>query len=57
MILGWIGAQGYLQRPSKQELETVFGTHNDNDIVEIILTKGKVQTSTSELKFAGKDSQ
>lgn len=30
-----------MQRPSKQELETVFGTHNDTDIVEQILTKGR----------------
>ncbi|ORY85349.1 ribosome maturation protein [Leucosporidium creatinivorum] len=38
------GSQGILQRPSKQELETVFGTHNDTEIVETILTKGKFVT-------------
>lgn len=38
------GSQGILQRPSKQELETVFGTHNDTEIVEQILTKGKFVT-------------
>jgi hypothetical protein len=41
------GSQGILQRPSKQELETVFGTHNETEIVEQILAKGKFQTGKS----------
>lgn len=47
------GAQGYLQRPSQQELETVFGTHKDSDIVEIVLSKGKIQSSDAPLKIQG----
>lgn len=38
-----IGAQGMLQRPSKQELDSVFGTTNDAEIVEAILSKGRIQ--------------
>ncbi|KAK4058170.1 hypothetical protein OIO90_000909 [Microbotryomycetes sp. JL221] len=43
------GAQGMLQRPSKQELETIFGTSNDTDIITQILEKGRM--------FTGKDMQ
>jgi ribosome maturation protein Sdo1 len=38
------GSQGLLARPSKQELETVFGTHNDTEVVEQVLSKGRLVT-------------
>ncbi|SCZ90784.1 BZ3500_MvSof-1268-A1-R1_Chr1-3g02247 [Microbotryum saponariae] len=42
------GSQGLLQRPSKQELDSVFGTHNDTEIVEIVLEKGKYVTGPAK---------
>lgn len=39
------GSQGLLHEPSKQQLDTTFGTHKDIDVVEQILNKGKVQQS------------
>ncbi|SCV68701.1 BQ2448_822 [Microbotryum intermedium] len=52
------GSQGLMQRPSKQELDSVFGTHNDTEIVEIVLEKGKfvtgpVKTSAKEGAASG----
>ncbi|KAF8265140.1 hypothetical protein EI94DRAFT_1557227, partial [Lactarius quietus] len=41
------GPQGLLCRPSKQELDTVFGTHNDIEVIEHILSKGKEEASAS----------
>ncbi|KAM0793077.1 hypothetical protein ACM66B_000560 [Microbotryomycetes sp. NB124-2] len=41
------GAQGLLARPSKQQLDSVFGTTNDDEIVTQILEKGRM--------FTGKD--
>lgn len=38
------GSQGYLGRPSKQQLENIFGTSKDVDVVQIMLEKGKEQT-------------
>jgi hypothetical protein len=38
------GPQGILRHPSKQELETEFGTHVDVDVVQQILEKGKEET-------------
>lgn len=38
------GAQGLLGRPSKQQLENVFGTSKDVDVVGQILQKGKEET-------------
>ncbi|KAJ7284088.1 ribosome maturation protein [Mycena rebaudengoi] len=37
------GAQGVLGKPSNQQLETVFGTKKDVDVVTVILEKGKEQ--------------
>jgi len=39
------GNQGILGTASNQQLDTVFGTHKDVDVVTIILEKGKVQAS------------
>ncbi|KAH9076999.1 DUF1960-domain-containing protein [Lactarius deliciosus] len=39
------GPQGLLCRPSKQQLDTVFGTHVDDDVIQQILDKGKVEAS------------
>ncbi|KAG5648837.1 hypothetical protein DXG03_000186 [Asterophora parasitica] len=41
------GRQGYLGQPSKQQLDTDFGTSNDTDVVKIILEKGKDQAADS----------
>ncbi|KAJ8597376.1 DUF1960-domain-containing protein [Rhizopogon salebrosus TDB-379] len=38
------GAQGILGTPSKQQLETVFNTSKDTDVVTAILEKGKEQS-------------
>ncbi|KAH7887521.1 ribosome maturation protein [Phlebopus sp. FC_14] len=37
------GAQGYLGRPSKQQLDNVFGTSKDVDVITILLQRGKEQ--------------
>ena len=37
------GAQGILLKPSQQQLDTVFGTHKDVDVVTFILNNGKSQ--------------
>jgi hypothetical protein len=37
------GAQGILGLASKQQLDTVFGTHNDIDVVTKILKEGREQ--------------
>ena len=39
------GAQGLLGRPSKQQLENVFGTHRDDEVVKQVLEKGTAQAS------------
>ncbi|KAI0028363.1 ribosome maturation protein [Vararia minispora EC-137] len=39
------GAQGLLGKASKQELENAFGTSRDDDVVKIILEKGKSETT------------
>ncbi|KAH9045233.1 hypothetical protein EDB85DRAFT_2137322 [Lactarius pseudohatsudake] len=39
------GPQGLLCRPSKQQLDTVFNTHVDDDVIQQILEKGKVEAS------------
>ncbi|EGG07185.1 uncharacterized protein MELLADRAFT_86012 [Melampsora larici-populina 98AG31] len=50
------GAQGLLNRPSKQELETVFGTSNDTEVITIVLEKGRLESSDGQpLKFASKN--
>ncbi|KAF8559171.1 DUF1960-domain-containing protein [Imleria badia] len=35
------GSQGYLGRPSKQQLENLFGTSKDVEVVKALLEKGK----------------
>ncbi|KAJ6515606.1 hypothetical protein C8R45DRAFT_957092 [Mycena sanguinolenta] len=37
------GAQGVLGKPSNQQLDTVFETHKDVDVVTFILEKGREQ--------------
>jgi len=37
------GNQGLLQRPSKQMLDTIFETHKDVDVLEVILKKGNLK--------------
>ncbi|KIM46427.1 hypothetical protein M413DRAFT_8284 [Hebeloma cylindrosporum] len=37
------GTQGILRQPSKQQLDTDFGTHKDTEIVEFMLKNGKEQ--------------
>lgn len=37
------GAQGVLRQPSQQQLDTVFGTHKDVDVITFILKNGKEQ--------------
>ncbi|PFH51312.1 hypothetical protein AMATHDRAFT_47199 [Amanita thiersii Skay4041] len=39
------GSQGLLGQPSKQQLDTVFGTSKDIDVVSIVLEKGREQAS------------
>ncbi|GAA5955252.1 hypothetical protein JCM3765_003259 [Sporobolomyces pararoseus] len=51
------GAQGILERPSKQVLDTVFGTTNQNDIVEIVLEKGRILSGTTPHRFGSKNDQ
>ncbi|KAG6854337.1 hypothetical protein C0991_007842 [Blastosporella zonata] len=41
------GHQGLLGKPSKQQLDTDFGSHKDTDVVTIILEKGKELASDS----------
>ena len=49
------GSQGVLGRPSKQELDSVFGTTKDDEIVEIILTKGRVLETSAPIKYGSKN--
>ncbi|CAK5262793.1 unnamed protein product [Mycena citricolor] len=37
------GAQGMLDKPSYQQLDTVFGTHKDTDVVTKVLKEGRAQ--------------
>ncbi|KAF7375070.1 SBDS domain-containing protein [Mycena sanguinolenta] len=39
------GAQGVLGKPSNQQLDTVFQTHKDVDVVSIILKEGREQAT------------
>lgn len=45
------GAQGILRKPSQQQLDTVFGTHNDVEVVAYILENGKLQHSDTFASF------
>jgi len=38
------GNQGFLGKPSKQQLENIFGTAVDIDVIKIMLEKGKEQS-------------
>ncbi|KAI0660770.1 ribosome maturation protein [Cubamyces menziesii] len=38
------GAQGLLGKPSNQQLDNVFGTHKDVDVITQILQKGKEES-------------
>ncbi|CAH7682910.1 ribosome maturation protein [Phakopsora pachyrhizi] len=50
------GAQGLLSRPSRQELETVFGSSNDVEVITTVLEKGRLETSDGQpLKFSSKN--
>ena len=40
------GSQGILGKASNQQLENVFGTHDDYDVATILLEKGTAQTSS-----------
>ncbi|GAA6036848.1 hypothetical protein JCM8097_006311 [Rhodosporidiobolus ruineniae] len=51
------GSQGYLARPSKQELETVFGSSNENVIVETVLSKGRILSSDTPHQWTSKNEQ
>lgn len=37
------GKQGKLGRASKQQLETIFGTSNEDEVAKELLTKGTLQ--------------
>ncbi|XP_006456804.1 hypothetical protein AGABI2DRAFT_195798 [Agaricus bisporus var. bisporus H97] len=37
------GTQGLQKTPSNQQLDTIFGTHKDVDVVQFILKNGKLQ--------------
>jgi len=39
------GSQGLLGKPSNQQLDTVFGTHKDVDVITQVLEKGREQAS------------
>ena len=41
------GSQGILGEASKQQLDSVFGTHKDIDVVQQLLEKGSAQQSDS----------
>ncbi|KAL9940906.1 hypothetical protein V8E36_000394 [Tilletia maclaganii] len=45
------GAQGHLNRASKQQLDAVFGSTNDNDVVTAVLEKGSLQQVAAGNKY------
>ena len=49
------GSQGLLERASKQELDTAFGSSNHNDILPLMLEKGRLITSDALPKFNSKN--
>ncbi|POY71997.1 hypothetical protein BMF94_5006 [Rhodotorula taiwanensis] len=51
------GATGIMQRTSKQTLDTVFGTTNEDEIVEQILTKGQIKSSPAPHKWTSTNDQ
>ena len=48
------GHQGKLGKASKQQLETIFGTSRDDDVIKFILEKGNIQGS-GEISSSGMD--
>ncbi|PWN45318.1 DUF1960-domain-containing protein [Ceraceosorus guamensis] len=46
------GAQGIMGKPSKQDLDNFFGTHNDTDVVLQILQKGDLQAASAKDGFS-----
>ncbi|GAA6005731.1 hypothetical protein JCM10207_005315 [Rhodosporidiobolus poonsookiae] len=50
------GSQGIFQRPSKQDLDNIFNSHNENDVVETILSKGRIISSDTPHQFADRNS-
>ncbi|CAO1625410.1 unnamed protein product [Jaminaea pallidilutea] len=42
------GAQGIMGHPSKQQLDSDFGTHKDVDVVTQILEKGELQAASAK---------
>ncbi|PWN99305.1 DUF1960-domain-containing protein [Tilletiopsis washingtonensis] len=42
------GTQGIMGKPSKQQLDNTFNTHNDTEVVQIILEKGELQNATAK---------
>lgn len=49
------GSQGLLERASKQELDTVFGSANHNDIIPLMLEKGRLISGDALPKFNSKN--
>ncbi|KZW04183.1 DUF1960-domain-containing protein [Exidia glandulosa HHB12029] len=41
------GSQGRWGRPSKQQLETIFGSSKEDDVVKLILEKGELKAGDS----------
>ncbi|KAH7105606.1 DUF1960-domain-containing protein [Auriculariales sp. MPI-PUGE-AT-0066] len=39
------GSQGVLGKPSKQQLDTDFNTHKDDDVIKAILEKGELKAA------------
>lgn len=51
------GSQGHLNRASKQELENIFSTTNEDEIVQIVLEKGRIVSSNTPHQYSGKNDQ
>lgn len=49
------GAQGKLDRASKQQLENEFGTKNTEDAVKAVLEKGTIQETKADGKQGGRN--
>merc|ERR1712072_1501198 len=43
------GNQGLLERPSKQQLDSIFGTHKDDDIMVTMIQKGEIKESNDAM--------
>ena len=41
------GKQGIQGRASHQQLDTIFGTHNDADVLKLMLEKGTLQGASA----------